>query len=230
MNVVVNTSSSKDSKISNRSWSKSLVGRSLISSVGCERRFGEAQPKSEATATAQDNGKSKASKDNNSEPATTSKQSSPTPTSRDDLAAKRAAQAQEALLSEDNLTAFTNIFGDLFQERALNRSHFLRSRSGPATSSTASADNKTTTTPPRAPGPALSTSSSKRSSSSASRKAHVRDADENGEDIFTAEDLVQAAAAVPAEVDEGVEPGEEADEDFVDLAMSDAIKLHLRCL
>ncbi|KAE8262303.1 hypothetical protein A4X09_0g7492, partial [Tilletia walkeri] len=171
------------------------------------------QPKREATATAtaQDKGKGKASNDNNSEPVTTPKQSTPTPSSRDDLAAKTAAQAQGALLSEDNLKAFTNAFGELFQEvfgqspsskdtedrkeseqptTSERTIEVTSSAPAPVTSSTASADNKTTTSPPRAPSPALSTSSSKRSSSSASRKAHVRDADENGEEILMPEDDV----------------------------------------
>ncbi|KAE8233103.1 hypothetical protein CF326_g1864 [Tilletia indica] len=168
------------------------------------------QPKHEAIATSQDKGKGKALSDNIE---ATLKQPTPTPSSRDDLAAKTAAQAHDALLSEDNLKAFTNAFGELFQEvfgpspsskdtedkkeseqptsRTSERSIEVTSPApAPATTSTASADNKTTTTPPRAPSPALSTSSSKRSSSSASRKAHVRDADENGEEIRMPEDEV----------------------------------------
>ncbi|KAE8223243.1 hypothetical protein CF326_g8223 [Tilletia indica] len=74
------------------------------------------QPKHEATATAQDKDKGKAINVNNGETAPTLKQPTPTLSSRDDLAAKTAAQAQDALLSEDNLKAFTSAFGDLFQE------------------------------------------------------------------------------------------------------------------
>ncbi|CAD6957827.1 unnamed protein product, partial [Tilletia controversa] len=60
--------------------------------------------------------------------------------------------------------------------------------------------NPTTTAhPPRAPSPALSNTSrrSSSSSSSASRKAHVRDADENGEEILTPEDVEPAPTPTP---------------------------------
>ncbi|KAE8209770.1 hypothetical protein CF327_g6281 [Tilletia walkeri] len=61
----------------------------------------------------------------------------------------------------------------------------------PATTSIASAESTTRTTSPRARSPALS-ASSKRSYSSASHNAHVRNADDKGEEILTAKDLVQA--------------------------------------
>ncbi|KAK0546413.1 hypothetical protein OC845_004608 [Tilletia horrida] len=134
------------------------------------------------TQEARDKGKAKA-------------QEEPEPT-REELSVKAVEHAQQALFGNADMDAFTQAFGDLFQhvfgieteashdEKESEHNDATATPVIPSTSNLEERSSPITPTnePGRSSGPALSTSSRAR------KAAHVRDADENGEEVLLPED------------------------------------------